>query len=105
MKYLKMLGLASLAGLALMAVTGAGTASAVNRICSTSGTGSLCAAGHGNEFIGTIHATLESGTVSELVSGFTNVRCSESTVHGSITNSTPPTGTIDAMTFGKCETQ
>jgi hypothetical protein len=103
MKYAKMLGLAALAALAVMAVVGAGTASA--KVCSTTGTGTACAGSHGKVETGNIEASLNAGTAT-LVSGFVTVNCSESTAAGALAGggSSPATGTLTSLTFSKCET-
>jgi hypothetical protein len=100
MKFVKMLGLAAMAALALTAVMGAGAASA--KVCSTAGTGASCGTGHGSVYKGRIKATLESGTSAQLTSSFDNVSCSESTVEGEVTNGETGAGFIDGMTFGNC---
>jgi hypothetical protein len=96
MKYLKMLGLAAVAALALMAVMGAGTASA--KVCSNSGAGASCGTGHGNEYTGAVTATT---TEAKLTSGFINVTC-HSHASGSITNSATGTGSISELSFTGC---
>ena len=100
MKYPKMLGLAALAAMAVMAFIGAGTASA--KICSTAGVGAGCGVGHGSVYTGPIHATLEAGEKAVLTSGFITVSCTESTVHGEITSGEETKGFLDAVTFGGC---
>jgi hypothetical protein len=98
MKYIKMLGLASVAAAALMAFIGAGTASATE-LYSTSGT-----LGKGT----TIHADAESTLT--LQAGFSTINCTESTVHGEITNAGSATTTVSGpitkktgLTFGGCD--
>ncbi len=105
MKYLKALSLAAVAALALMAFVGASSASA--KVCSTAGVGPACAGSHGNEYTGTIDASLiaTTGTTevhAVLTSGFIQVTCTSSTVQGSITNSATGVGNITALTFGGC---
>jgi len=100
MKYAKMLGLAALAALALMAFVGAGSASA--KVCSTAGVGASCGAGHGNVYTGAVKASLTSGKTAQLVSGFITVNCSESSATGEITNGETGAGNISSLTFGGC---
>jgi hypothetical protein len=97
MKYVKMMGLAALAALALTAVIGAGTASA--KICSTEGTGEACGGTHGKVYTGEIHAVNETNAV--LTSGFITVTCTTSTIQGTVTGATT-SGNITAVTFSGC---
>jgi hypothetical protein len=104
MKHAKMLGLAAIAAMSLMAVVGAGTASA--RICSTSGAGVACGTGHGFEYVtGTFHADLAAGANTTFTSGFITVTCTTSTAHGEVTNAGTGTADIDALTFANCTDQ
>src|SRR6187200_3289984 len=104
MKYLKMLGLAAVAAMALTAVIGAGTASAAT-ICTTDtlhASGTAC----GTNAIHGWHAKAEtpikaSTTEAKLTSGFINVTC-ESTAEGKITNATTGHGDITSLTFINC---
>jgi hypothetical protein len=100
MKHAKMLGLAAVAALALMALVGAGTASATI-VCSASGTGTACAGSHGNQYTGPISAELTTGKSAQLVSGFITVTCTESTAGGSVTGSTGA-GSLTSLTFNSC---
>ena len=99
MKYLKILGLAAVAAMALTAFLGAGTASASNLRIFGSGT---------NLGTGTaIEATLESGNSALLEDafGFTATTCTGSTVNGTIERVTPagqPKGKIGTLTFTGC---
>ncbi len=100
MKYVKMLGLAAVAALALMAVVGVSSAAASAKVCSTTGTGAACAAGHGTEyttqkFTGT---TVETRT-AVLLSGFNVVTC-HSHIEGEITHG--GAGKITSLTFTNC---
>jgi hypothetical protein len=103
MRYLKMLGLAAIAALALAAF-GAGSASATV-LCSTKTspcTGTKYGAGT------TIHTVEKVGTKPTLVTSITTVSCGKSTIHGHVTNggsfSTTVTAEITSMTFTSCET-
>jgi hypothetical protein len=96
-KYLKTLGLALIAALAITAFAGATSASA--KICSGSGTGEACAGTHGKLFTGTIQAT---STNSQLTSAWNIVSCKKSTLHGSITNATTGVWHVDSLTFSEC---
>lgn len=103
MKYLKMLGLAAIAALGLMAFVGAGTASAT-KLCTNSGCTSIYPE------VETIHATLESGTSAKLTDTSGNViaTCTSSTVHGFTSNNntgaTWVTGNVATagLTWGGC---
>jgi hypothetical protein len=99
MKYLKILGLAAVAAMALTAILGAGTASASN-IKVFGAAGNL---GVGTE----IEATLEAGNSAFLEDAFglTAVTCTGSTVKGKIERVTPtgqPKGKISSLTFTPC---
>jgi hypothetical protein len=100
MKHLKMLGLAAIAALGLMAFVGAGTASATTLSTDAAGTVKY---GVGTE----IHSTLKSGTsaILETTSGETIATCTTSTVKGSITTATGTwvIGSISALTWGEPE--
>jgi hypothetical protein len=93
MKYLKMLGLAAIAAMGLMAFLGAGSASATV-LCTTNS--NPCGASW--HYTGTIHATLKAGTTAILkdTSGIVSDTCPESTIHIESTttgsSSTTPVG-------------
>lgn len=93
MKHVKMLGLAAVAAMALVAVVGAGTASATT----------LTAAGGAIINTGTeFHAVNEA--TNTLTTAFKNVECQESTMSGRTTNETGTTvniGSIEIVT-SKC---
>ena len=94
MKYVKMLGLAAVAAMALMAFVGAGTASATTL---TGVGGSILKSGS------TITATNE-GTVT-LTTSFKNIECTHSEVSGKTTNETGTAveGKVEVLTFdGVC---
>jgi len=96
MKYVKMLGLAAVTAMALMAFVGAGTASATTLT------------GEGGAVLGSgssIHAVLDPGTgPAKLTTAFKNIECEESTVSGKTTNETGASvsGNVETLTFGKC---
>lgn len=97
MKYLKMLGLAAFAAMALMAF-GAGTASAT-KLC----TDSACATVYptGTE----ISSSLKTSSTARLTSGGSTIdTCSSSTVTGTTTNKEGATvaGSISSLTWGSC---
>jgi hypothetical protein len=96
-KYLKALGLALIAALAITAFAGATSASA--KVCSGSGTGEACAGSHGKVFSGTITAT---STNAVLVSSWNTVSCKHSHLHGTITNGVTGTGDIETLDFSEC---
>jgi hypothetical protein len=90
MKHVKMLGLAAIATLGLMAFVGAGTASATTLCTSTKVVEgkTVCAVAYG---VGQeIHLTLKSGTSAllETTTGEKIATCTESTVKGTIGTST-----------------
>jgi hypothetical protein len=97
MKYLKMLGLAALAALALTAVIGAGTASAT--LCSTEGTGTSCGGSHGKHMTAGDH--IEATGQAELTSGFINVSC-HSIITIKIVDATAGTGQVTSLVFTGC---
>ena len=102
MKYLKMLGLAAVAAMALMAFVGAGTASAGGILCSTQTT--PCDSPWP---VGTVlDFSLKSGTSANLTTteGTTIDTCTEATVQGKLTKNseTVATGNNTAITWTKC---
>jgi hypothetical protein len=99
MKYLKMLGLAAVAAMALMAFVGAGTASATV-LCKTQLTTGCAASGWDYPAGTTIDATLKSPTSTatlETTGGTTLDTCTGSTVHGK----TETTGSSTTTVSGK----
>jgi hypothetical protein len=104
MRYIKVLGLAAVAAMALMAVIGAGTASATT-ICATGGSPEAgCGAGKG-EYSGTVVGTSTNATLS---TDLANVICSHSETTLTPASSTgAPTigGVVDSLTFTGCETE
>jgi len=88
MRNLKMLGLATIATLALSAVVGAGAAS--TKVCSGAGSNAACAGGHGKEFKGQVIAKT---TGAKLTSTFFSVSCTSEIVD-TISNSFTGTGTF-----------
>ena len=105
MKYLKMLGLAAVAAMALTAVIGAGTASAAT-ICTTDPDHTAKVTACGTNAIHGWHANAETPLVAntleaKLTSGFINVTCA-STAEGKITNATTGHGDITSLTFFSC---
>ncbi|HEU4706879.1 MAG TPA: hypothetical protein VFS64_06820 [Solirubrobacterales bacterium] len=107
MKHLKMLGLAALAVMGLMAFLGAGTASATElQINTTPSANSTCGSAPHDEGC-TIEATLEAGTSATLSDTFriSVDTCTASTVEGRIEDASAagnPTGRISTLTFGGC---
>ena len=96
MKHLKMLGLAAIAAMALMAFVGAGTASATTlEVKGVKQTGSVA-----------IKASLKSGTSAILKdkNGTTNDTCTGSTVEGSTSTTTGAevSGGVTGLTFTGC---
>jgi hypothetical protein len=108
MKYVKIIGLMAVAAMALTAMFAA-SASANSKTCSTAASThtptTACGAGHGNVYQGAFDATLEAGTQAVLTAtnpDNTTVKCTESTVQGTIANGTTGTGTITKLSFGGC---
>lgn len=106
MKHLKILGLAVVSALALMAVLGVAAAAAAEdaKICSTSGVGESCGTGHGNVYTGPVTAVLRNGTTepATLTSGFITVKCTTSHAEGNITNGVNGHGNLTSLTFSGC---
>jgi len=75
MKYVKMLGLAAVAAMALMAFAGSASATVLK-----DGSGNTLPAGT------EINSTLKTGTSALLKAGFANITCTESTVAGKTAN-------------------
>jgi len=107
MKHLKVLGLAAVAAMALMAIVGAGTASA-SELCSTN-TAPCTGTKYGQDT--TISAQLKSGTVAFLTNSISNVACKKSTVLITTTNAgttgEPVKGQApspNGLTFSECST-
>jgi len=101
-KYATMIGLVALAALALTAFVGVSGAAAKAKVCSTTGTGAACAAGHGFEYTTQpLEATTTTalGQDATLTSGFINVTC-DSTMKGEVTHS--GSGKITSLTFTNC---
>jgi hypothetical protein len=98
MKYLKMMGLAAIAALGLLAFVGAGTASATTLFTDEAKT---IAYPKGT----TLHATLAPGSTATLTSGENTIAtCTGSTVHGttsSLSGERVP-GTISSLTWEGC---
>jgi hypothetical protein len=108
MKYIKMLGLAAVAAMALMAV-GAGTASATV-LCETTTNTTTCGSAWDVPSGTSLEFSIKSGTTATLrdTSGFLNDTCTGSTVTGPTANtgssSTTVTGTITQpnLTWSGC---
>jgi hypothetical protein len=102
-KYVKILGLAAVAAMAVMAFVGAGTASATT-VCATGGSPQAgCPAGKG-EYDGAINAT---STNPLLTNSITNVTCEHSatTIDPATSTGTPISGEVTALSFsGNCKT-
>jgi len=104
MKQFKMLGLAAVAALGLMALAGAGTASATE-LCSTNTspcTGTVYTSGTA------VAAQLKALTVATLTNPISNVICQKSTTTGKTTSTgakgSPVTGTVESLGFTECKT-
>ena len=108
MKYLKMLGLAAVAAMALMAFLGASSASATV-LCSKSGLTTTCSKEGKDYAAGTpLDASLKPGTKAVLNASGIIDECSESTVKGSTANTGGAAETVHGeitvanLTWGKC---
>ncbi len=103
MKYLKMLGLAAIAVMGLMAVLGASTASATE-LDKVTADGTKDALKVGD----TIHITSTTGTSLTYTDTSSNPidTCKEGTWHGTVTNAGGPTSTVvigvTSLTWGGC---
>jgi len=99
MKHAKTLGLLAVAALAVMAFVGVSSAAAA-KVCSTSGTGTACASGHGSELTTQALKASSTGTRSvRLTSGFATVEC-DSSISGESTHA--GAGKITSLTFTNC---
>lgn len=116
MKYLKVLGLAAVAAMAVTAFVGAGTASAATKLCATSTkkpevTANGCPTNKeepAKNASGKVHIEAES-TEALLTTSITNVTCDVSKVTieaNSATNegNTSITGEVTSLSFSSCET-
>jgi hypothetical protein len=105
MKYLKTLSLAVIAAAALMAIVGAGTASATSTLCKV--TEEECSLANMWPEGTPIHAVLAPETHATLTpSGeLPEITCKESTISGSPETTTTPEGAISVLSFGSCEPQ
>ncbi|MDQ3726102.1 MAG: hypothetical protein M3335_09510 [Actinomycetota bacterium] len=98
MKYLKMLGLAAIAALGLLAFVGAGTASATTLFTDSAKTIKYPKGT-------TIHGSLVSGTSARLTSGGTEIAtCTQTTLQLSTASETGTTinGNVSSWTLGGC---
>ncbi|MFL5834506.1 MAG: hypothetical protein ACJ76B_11090 [Solirubrobacterales bacterium] len=100
MKFIKMMGLAVVAALAVMAMVGASAASASGTACKTNSepcpAGDLYAAGT------KMTAQLVPGTHATLTSSVGNVTCKNSTVAGVLNEPAKAHGEITSLTFTNC---
>ena len=104
MKYVKMLGLAAVAAMALMAFFGASSASAAV-ICKTNA--DPCGASWDLVKGDSLNASLKSGTSAVLKAAFSEVKCSKSEVKGEVINTggkgKEVEGDITEITFTECK--
>ena len=100
----KIIGMAVMAAMALMAFASSASATIV---CSGEGTGPVCAGTHGKQYSGKIHATLKAGTHANLTvtnssgGSVTTVTCTGSTVEGTVNGATGA-GQITTFHFTGC---
>ncbi|MGN6256440.1 MAG: hypothetical protein ACTHN3_01655 [Solirubrobacterales bacterium] len=103
MKHLKMLGLAVVVVIAMTAITGAGTASAT--VFCKENTTTCQAAGKVWEAGVAFKSSLESGTEADFNFNLWTVRCSSSTMNGSVPNPGPVEKVVvklETLTFTNC---
>jgi hypothetical protein len=111
MKYVKMLGLATVAAAALMAFVGASSASATV-LCTTNPvavpTGTTCPANQAEPAGTEIHAVSEGNLVLTTGSEFTEITCKKGTVKGKTSNEGSATETVkgaaETITWEECST-
>jgi hypothetical protein len=93
MKHVKMLGLAVVAAMALMAFAGSASATVLTSPA-------------GTQYKGEINASAEPGTSLLLKAGFANITCTQSTVAGTPTNfggaAATVSGPLSTLTFSSC---
>ncbi len=109
MKYIKILGLAAVAAMALMAFVGAGSASATV-LCKETPTGTnpaVCPAGKTYAVNDVIEGAVQQPAL--LTNDLENVECATSTTRSKVTNAggtnSTVLGTIESLTFGGCKTE
>lgn len=100
MKYLKLIGLAAVAAMALMAFIGAGSASAT-ALCSTTPTTTgenigECPSGWDYAAGTEIHAELEGNAILETLGGTELAKCTVGTIQAHTTNTGSTTETVEA---------
>lgn len=108
MKYIKILGLAAVAAMAIMAFVGAASASATT-LCASEGGGAVmnCLGGkvsYGDNVNDRVVGTSTNATLS---TSLANVVCShsETTLNPNSSTGAPITGTVEALSFTGCETE
>jgi len=105
MKYLKMLGLAAVAAAALMAIVGAGTASATV-ICKNNLNTEKCSEPYPAGTKGTASLAAGTSALLQTTAGETMVTCTESVISSTLENPGSATTTVKSgvstMTFAKC---
>lgn len=92
-------GLALLVGAALLLAGFAAADGAAAKVCSTSGTGASCGAGHGNVYSGSLALSSSKATIA---SGFVTLTCTGSSMSGSVTNGETGLSKITSLTFSEC---
>jgi len=96
MKYVRAVVLVA----ASLLIVGSGSASA--KVCSGSGTGAECAAGHGKLYTGELKGKLKTGTQMAWTSGFISIFCNTSEMSGKITDPEKGTGVVTSLSFSAC---
>jgi hypothetical protein len=103
MKYLKLMGLAAIATLALTAF-GAGSASAAVLCKVAPNASNECLPSTNIYPTGTkLTGTLKTGTLATLTNSLGNVICKKSSLSGELTNGSTATGVITGFSFSECE--
>ena len=110
MRYLKIIGIAAVAAMAITAVAGVGTAPAATKLCAqVDGTNGNGCPGQKREPGNNVHIEAKS-TNATLTTSITNVICEESatTLHADTSTNVEPntsiTGAVTALSFTKCKT-
>jgi len=103
-RYVKIIGLAALASLALLACVTSAAFGA--KVCSTSGTGKECGGGHGKLYTGSLSGKNAGNIVFTMFSSekkvIDTVTCTTSEAGGTITNGETGVGSINKVTFTGC---
>jgi len=101
MKYLKLIGLTALAALALTAIMATSASAAI--VCSTTGTGAACGAGHGKVYTGSIVSKNSGNVVFSVTNAegkvINTITSTTSELAGEVTNGDTGVGKITKLTL------